>query len=212
VVAGNVEDRLFPAIQKGEFGELKKSLTAEIHQLLPAAAAGLASAYREAKLRYGKDDAVNASSQEVRLSFWKTKIETSFWHYCLFILPLMGIFGLTLYYHEYLAGLETKALVLKAMLSLPLLVLSAFGFASIHQNRRLYEEYNHKQRVMQLYDGFKKEIDAHGEGPQKTRLLDIMLKTVGDKPTLAMSKYEKSLAASVFSTVFCKKAEGEQQG
>ncbi len=77
------------------------------------------------------------------------------------------------------------------MLSLPLAAISAFGWSSIRLYRRLYEEYNHKQRVMQLYHSFKDEIGDSEE--HKNALLAIMLSAVGDKPSLAMHHYDKNI-------------------
>lgn len=50
----------------------------------------------------------------------------------------------------------------RSSLSIPMAAISLFGWSSIRLYRRLYEEYNHKQRVMQLYHSFKEQIDENG--------------------------------------------------
>ena len=43
---------------------------------------------------------------------------------------------------------------------------------------------------MQLYHSFKEKISDEGTEEQKTKLLDIMLLVVNEKPSLITSKYE----------------------
>jgi len=90
-------------------------------------------------------------------------------------------------------NINEAILLLRMSLTIPLAIISVFGWSSIRLNRRLYEEYNHKQRVMQLYHSFKKEIDKEGDPEHKKALIAIMLKTVDDKPSLTMHKYDKSV-------------------
>ena len=45
----------------------------------------------------------------------------------------------------------------------------------------MYEQYNHKQRVMELYVSFKREVDANGNDEQKEKLITIMLDSVAEK-------------------------------
>ncbi len=220
--------------QKGNFNQLRKDLEEEIRALLPeAGAAGLSSAYFEAKTRYGavpykrptdeeKIDEKNTDKKtdDKKNTDKKTDDETTlcipnaFWHfigtntkgvmfYTLFILPLAVIIYLMV--SNNITGLidivnkdgtlNFNALLRRFFISSPFAMLSWFGWGSIRLNRRLYEEYNHKQRVMQLYHSFKKEIGEHGTEEQKQELLDIMLKNVADKPSLAVhsgkKKYEQ---------------------
>jgi bifunctional ADP-heptose synthase (sugar kinase/adenylyltransferase) len=72
-----------------------------------------------------------------------------------------------------------------------MLAISSFGLWSIRLNRRLYEEYNYKQRVMQLYDGFSRVVDEDGSEEQKEALIDVMIDAVKEKPSLMMSKYDR---------------------
>ncbi len=93
-------------------------------------------------------------------------------------------------------SISDGVLIWRGVLSVPVSAISLFGWSSIRLNRRLYEEYNHKQRVMQLYRSFKEEISKiDPAGDEYKALIAIMLGAVADKPTLAMSEYDKDTPA-----------------
>lgn len=185
---------------------LKISLEQEIRALLPeAGAAGLASAFYEAKSKY----AVTSVEPKVKnvflyhlLKVWHFLVSslTPIFFYSMFILPLLAIVWIFYDLLDFIKEMTKTApsdmriditiLFLRFLLALPLATISWFGWSSIRLYRRLYEEYNHKQRVMQLYHSFKTEIDTDGEDHHKKSLLAIMLTTVGDKPSLAMHDYD----------------------
>ena len=191
--------------QKGNFNQLRKDLEKEIRSLLPeAGAAGLASAYFEAKTRYGAvpykkltdDKTADETTWYIPNALWQfigTNIKGVVF-YTLFILPLIVIIYLMV--SNNIEGLNdlisedgklnSNALLRRFFISSPFAMLSWFGWGSIRLNRRLYEEYNHKQRVMQLYHSFKKEVEVEGTDKQKQELLTIMLNNVGDKPSIAV--------------------------
>ncbi len=187
------------------FTQLRNDLEAEIRSLLPeAGAAGLSSAYFEAKTRYGAvpykkltdNNTADETTWAIPNSVWRfigTNIKGVVF-YTLFILPLIVIIYLMV--NNSIGGLNDlikddgtlnpNALLRRFFISSPFAMLSWFGWGSIRLNRRLYEEYNHKQRVMQLYHSFKKEVEVEGTDKQKQELLTIMLNNVGDKPSIAV--------------------------
>ncbi len=189
-----------------QMSALKLSLEQEIRALLPeAGAAGLASAFYEAKSKY----AVTSIEPKVDNVFLYHLLKV--WHflassltpiffYSMFILPLLAIvwifYDLLVFIKEITKAansdmrIDISILFLRFLLALPLATISWFGWSSIRLYRRLYEEYNHKQRVMQLYHSFKDEINTNGDDDQKKSLIAIMLTTVGDKPSLAMQDYD----------------------
>ncbi|PJB72803.1 MAG: hypothetical protein CO093_02165 [Alphaproteobacteria bacterium CG_4_9_14_3_um_filter_47_13] len=181
---------------KTELAELKEALETEIRSLLPkAGAAGLSSAYVQAKSKYG------SIPYEGKLMSWgyvghviKSHAPTVI-YYTLFIAPLIAMIWLFVDLFKDLQsnGIDEKVMIFRALIAVPLGVISLFGWSSIRLGRRLYEEYNHKQRVMQLYHSFKEEIEGHGNDDHKKALLSIMLKAVDDKPLLAMHKYDKGI-------------------
>ena len=113
----------------------------------------------------------------------------------MFIVPLTFMVYLLfdLFHDIKSADIDEKVILFRALITLPLAAISLFGWSSIRLSRRLYEEYNHKQRVMQLYHSFKDEVEGHGTEEHKQALLSIMLKAVDDKPSLAMHKYDKGI-------------------
>ncbi|HEX7776799.1 MAG TPA: hypothetical protein VF449_09755, partial [Parvibaculum sp.] len=186
--------------------------------------------YVDAKAKYGPSKFVYADGKDDSIS-WKRffrwclysvqSYATPLFLYAVFLGPLIPVF---LYFRELLEfakdhpdKLTVELLLLRTAISVPLLTVSLFGLSSIRLYRRLYEEYNHKQRVMQLYDSFKREFEKVGDAEQQRALLTIMLTTVGDKPSLAMHKYEKSTEAampainlgSIVPDVFKSKSAGD---
>lgn len=182
-----------------EINSLRDSLEREIRGLLPeAGAAGLASTYFEAKSRYAPTSFDGNGQNWIRkfLCYLKCYAPTVIF-YGMFLAPLGVIVWI---FYDLLAKMPNsmtevhwEILLFRALISLPLVTISIFGWSSIRLYRRLYEEYNHKQRVMQLYHSFKSEVAQHGNEEHTKMLLEIMLKAVGDKPSLAMHRYDGGL-------------------
>ena len=200
--------------QRERFSSLHTSLEAEIRALLPSAgAAGLASTYYDAKSRYaptsfaGKPgDAYAPGNQSAlknfiswlrrRFGYNPASIIATVFFYALFILPIVGI--VLIFYdlvHELprdsILALDYRIVILRLLIAIPLAAISTFGLISLNQYRRLYEEYNHKQRVMELYASFSKEIAENGTKEQQEQLLSIMLNAVADKSYLAQTPLDK---------------------
>lgn len=184
-----------------DFAELKKTLKEDIHKLLPeAGAAGLSSAYFESKSVYGPVPCASKDKADRRIHFIKGALHPLF-NYFMLIAPLAIMSWLFFDLFKDIkiepssgssSALEGQIILLRVLIATPLGFISWFGWSSISLSRRLYEEYNHKQRVMQLYRSFTEEIDKAGTHEQKQALLSIMLKTVADKPALVMKSYEMS--------------------
>ncbi|MDD3182586.1 MAG: hypothetical protein PHD48_07285 [Alphaproteobacteria bacterium] len=189
---------------KQTFIDLKKTLEKDIRSLLPeAGAAGLASTYSNAKARYSFIP-YKPSSETTRLAaiigfithLLQGTIPNLFF-YAMFLAPI----GFIIYYFTPLLNalqegknIEPTVLVFKTILSVPLGVVSFFGWSSVSLNRRLYEEYNHKQRVMQLYQSFKDEIETLEDNEAaRQELIEIMLTAVKENPSTKMSKYGGSV-------------------
>ena len=81
-------------------------------------------------------------------------------------------------------------------------------------NRKLYKkEYNHKHRVMQLYNSFLKELKETGTTEEQQKLREIMLETVQDKSSLIkekrskLSKKEKNFFTEEILNFFTEKSQ-----
>jgi predicted nucleic acid-binding Zn-ribbon protein len=191
---------------------LKTNLESEIRSLLPGAgAAGLASAYVDAKSNYGPIPFEYTGTRQGRWVWLKSfgawcahqvrNYSAPIVFYAMFIGPV-AVFAW--FFHDILDFFKThpekfdpSLFLFRVGISIPLLTVSLFGWNSIRMHRQLFEEYNHKQRVMQLYDSFKREIQNAGTEDQQKMLLGIMLATVADKPSLAMHKYEKGVESLI---------------
>jgi DNA repair exonuclease SbcCD ATPase subunit len=187
----------FQARQVSTFVELYNTLRGQILALLPSAgAAGLAYTFYDAKSRYAptsfsrKPGAADQSGVwawvRSRFGYNPASVIAMVSFYTLFLVPLGIVVAGSL---QLLLRMENdphfvltyQVLIVRFLIVLPLGTMSAFGFASLQLYRRLFEEYNHKQRVMELYLSFNGEIEKSGDTEQKRALLTIMLNAVADK-------------------------------
>lgn len=209
-----------------------KKTEASIKDLLPkSATAGLAAAYCEAKSEYkiskpGFRSGKKRPEKESWLGWHSAHLAVNFFRnlynislimlefskhslpYVFFIAPiaLIVIGG----YDTFNSINDNKIgtlnvwqyLTLRSIMALPLMIVSLFGYSSITLNRKLFEIYNHKQRVLQLYEGFKERIEKEGNEELKQKLLEIMLLTVYDKPSSMVNKYDSNQYLDLFKKVF----------
>jgi predicted nucleic acid-binding Zn-ribbon protein len=182
---------------KKRFDELHDTLRDRILALLPSAgAAGLSSTYYDAKSRYAPTSFSGKHGVPIAPGWqgWARRlfgynpasVVATITFYAMFIIPLGYIVYASVQLLSKLEAdphfvLDYRMLVVRFLIVLPLAAISGFGFASLHLYRKLYEEYNHKQRVMELYQSFKDEIDKNGDAEHKKSLLTIMLNSVGSK-------------------------------
>ena len=178
-----------------KFGALYEDLKTQILSLLPSAgAAGFSSTYYDAKSRYaptsfkGKRGASKDSGVlgpfRFLFGYDPIAIFSTCFFYAMFMLPLLAlVYGTYELVRDLEAhpALDNRIFALRILIAIPLAALSGFGFASLHRYRRLFEEYNHKQRVMELYESFRNEIEKEGDEEQKKALLSIMLNAVAEK-------------------------------
>jgi hypothetical protein len=196
----NKDAETFSKEQADSFGKLYSDLKATIESLLPSAgAAGLSSTYYDAKSRYAPTSYSGKPGAEKLTGFWgwarklfgynPASIVATIAFYAMFIVPIGSIVWI---FYDFLKNLpqgphpidvDYKLLLLRVFIALPLAAISGFGFNSLSRYRSLYEEYNHKQRVMELYVSFGREIQTSGTPEQKQALLNIMLNSVAAKAT-----------------------------
>lgn len=190
-----------------DFDELKTELKNKIESLLPGATvAGLSFAYSDAKAIYGavpvnSDKDGNVTKKRATWHYLVQAVKVGI-NYILFIMPLCFI---SWFLWDWVASNMTLSsqnielknhadplfFIFRLLISAPLGLISYFGYSSIQLNRRLYEEYNHKQRVMQVYHGFEREISELEDPELKRALLGIMLNVVNYKPSTSMAEHQK---------------------
>ncbi len=183
-----------------DFQDLYNSKEKEINDLLPSAgAAGLAEGYHKSKEYFGC-------------------VYKSILNHMLFISPLAVTFLFATYNFsedkfinlETLQDLKIDTIFIKILIFSPLLFVSYFGFSSIRLNRRMYEEYNHKQRVMQLYRSFDEEIQGEAFDDERKELITNMLKTVSHEPSGIMGKYDKTTLLEVLKELIKSKNKASE--
>ena len=177
----NEEKKKFSDLQTNFEAQLKtkfESVEARYHilfekieSLLPSAtSAGLAGSYKEAK----------------------TEINTKLlWG--AFIVVVGLLFGWYAYFVYKTPTQSLGAIVAHVLTGSPLIWLAWYLQRTLSQQRRIYQEYSHKQRVMNLYEGFVKAIHESGSEDQKIQLLNIMLKTVESNPANGVGGQETLL-------------------
>lgn len=187
------------------FQNLYDELKHKIDSLLPGAgAAGLASSYYQAKMRYATNNDIKLTNDSSditnRIKLTNADFAPQWVAYAfnllLFLIPLGALFYTFLDFH-YPPMFEKEpfaALLYKLTLTLPLVAVSTYGIVSLVSDKKMYEAYNHKQRVMQLYHSFKTEIDQSNDPVLKSKLLDVMLDVVKDKPDYKPNKTDRTIA------------------
>jgi hypothetical protein len=180
-----------------KFNDLHDALQTRILALLPSAgAAGLSSTYFDAKSRYAPTSYAKKPGT-THLTGWRLLLRSAVGYnpasllatvvfYALFVGPVGAIVygSLTLLFrmeNDPHFVVDYKMLVVRALIAVPLATLSGFGLFSLQRYRRLYEQYDHKQRVMELYQSFGNEIAQSGDENRKKELLGIMLASVASK-------------------------------
>ena len=189
----------------------------EINSLLSGATVKtLAQGYLESMQRYGfigikiasKDGTDGAITRHDIYNFavfslrWVMNSVTSILNYALFISPLLLIAAIfieptalkTFFSIESLGGnnlLGTDFIFYKISVSIPLLWVSWLGQRNISQRKRMFEEYNHKLRVVQMYLHFM--TTSTYKLSDKTRLEEILLKVIDRNPTEVYGKDDTML-------------------
>ncbi len=191
-----------------------KDLTAKMYGLLPKyVSATQAYSYYDAKSYHGPTKSPPAENSKEQTWYHKafiTILDLSrymkpVFFYSVFIGPIivliaiftpvfLGISIFDLFNNEPIKipeGTNSNywfGVIFRIVVAAPLGFISLFGYKSIARSRKLYEEYDHKQRVMETYFGFKKEAETLSKLDGNNlahinKLMSIVLTTVADKPS-----------------------------
>lgn len=134
--------------------------------------------------------------------------------YVLFIGPLVVIGGLFLINTRHIFGIDistgsvkfngTEYILYKLTIALPLLWVSWFGQRSISHKRRLFEEYNHKLRVVQMYMLFTAQETTYKLEKETRKALETtLLETIARNPSDVYGKNETMIDRLI--DIFSKK-------
>jgi hypothetical protein len=168
----------FQEDNKIEFSKIKETweekyseLEEKIESLLPSAtSAGLASSFKA-----GKEDNKKAGW------LWFGFIGS--------LISLLLFYGYSFVYKD-ISAITIPTIIVRLSLGLPLIWIAWFCQKTISEQKRIKEEYHHKERIMSLYDGFIKHMQSLpiGESEESKNLIKIMLNAISVNPAEILNK------------------------
>lgn len=186
-----------------------KELFEKIESLLPGATStGLAQAYYDQKISYK----------------WPVVI----WA-IVFIVALVGVFitglisyngGIKLSFEELLSVEQaTSKLIARVPFFFALIWLAAFSSKQYRQNKRLEQEYAHKEVLAKAYQGYKKEFESQGKTATDKEIVaslhKVLVATLAKNPSELMddgrSEDAPSFWAKPFNLTMFGKGKGEEK-
>ncbi|MCK5412753.1 MAG: hypothetical protein KAI57_00045 [Candidatus Pacebacteria bacterium] len=175
----------------------------------------LAQGYSESMEEYSrkKEKASKELSTKVDITFVKdslynlyvffynsvTRNMSILFNYCVFILPLIVICLILLepdyikhilkikYDNNIFSG--TEFIIFKSVVTIPLLWIAWFGQKNISQRKRLFEEYNHKLRVVQMYILFNEKNKSYSL-KNEHKLEEVLIEVIKNNPAKHLGKGE----------------------
>lgn len=193
--------------------EAINQLHLRILDLLPGATtATLAFAFREAKKRYGSESIQEKMSDEEQAKienmgwaqsigqYWEKGDKTGFILYSSFVLSLLAIVGWSLYVFLW-AEKTTEPFVFATQIVpiLPLTWIATHLNRVINLRRKLYEEYNYRERLMILMAGLYEENNMNEVFISQELPKKIIANSI-EKPTYIVEKSRDD--NPIISTVF----------
>ena len=176
-----------------------KTKSDEINSLLSSATAKtLGQGYLESMENHGFIGLKNNKLTKEVVFKWFYNGVINLLNYCLFIIPLVLI-GFVSIEPEFVtkflridnlggSNLEgTQYILYKISVSLPLFWISWYGQRNIAHRKRLFEEYNHKLRVVQMYLLFISKENSYSI-TQMTNLENILLEVIDRNPAEVYGK------------------------
>ena len=169
-----------------------KKLFNKIESLLPAATStGLATAYSNQK---------NSYKTPVRI--WTSVFIFSLVGLC--ATGLLSLEGFKLSFEI----LDLEKLITRTPILLPLIWLATFSSKQYRQNKRLEQEYIHKEVLTRTYQGYKKEFESQVQaqmGTGKENLLNlnkVLISTVAKNPSEIMDDGRSEDTPSILNRIF----------
>ena len=181
------------------------TLFRKIESLLPGATAcGLASSFYKSKKEYST---LFLNEMEPKNNADITKILVQgLWHYakialtyCIFLAPLGILAWLNYGYMTSNQHIEIKQLFIRIILNSPLIVISFFGWYTIHSRKKIYEEYNQKQRILELYIGLSKSLKDNDMEDASKELANAVIEITKREPSIIKENYTENLKDKILS-------------
>ncbi|MGI9249689.1 MAG: hypothetical protein ACR2PR_00585 [Pseudohongiellaceae bacterium] len=151
-----------------------EDLSQEIERLLPGAtAAGLASNFLQAQKK---------NTIRIWLSgfgFVLALVAVT----AIYALPLLGIESILGIEFMEIGSMEVQYVIIRMSIGIPLLWIAWYCQRSLSQSYRVKEEYHHKERVVRMYVGFAREIEAvGGAGELRLKLMEEVVDAIAKNP------------------------------
>lgn len=234
---GEVKDEIVPFLkeQKTDITKIAtdiKNKQAEVDSLLSNATVNaLAQGYAESMQTYGSPIVGKFPEKgKIKRTIY---ISSLLWRelayfvkflggYILFIGPLIAIGTLFVMNNTSIFGIDlvtkdikfsgTEYILYKLTIALPLLWVSWFGQRSISHRKRLFEEYNHKLRVVQMYMLFTAQKETYTLSDTAMQSLqEGLLKTIGRNPSQVYGK-DETMVDKIISIFTNKRSDRDNRG
>ena len=209
-----LDTEVTPEIEKTRkyLGELKTDIDTkreDVNSLLSdATTRTLLNAYTESKSEYSK-----FKRKEYTKGDWFGNVSVFFYNnlgrhmgsvmnYAMFILPLVVVS--LIFINEKTAEIVLKSLTadgiqpsaaeliyVKTIISIPLIWIAWYGQRNISQRKRLFEEYNHKLRVVEMYLLFNTGDKSYQlDNANRSKLAQILLEAIEHNPAQHLGRGE----------------------
>ncbi|MBY0539030.1 hypothetical protein K2P56_01160 [Patescibacteria group bacterium] len=160
--------------------------------------ATLANAYEQAKTEYSRVPLRKYEGKilsHIFTFFYNTVWRNLdfFFSYAFFVAPLLAICFIFLYEDTAKVVLDTlttansvptalELIYIKTIISLPLIWIAWYGQRNISQRKRMFEEYNHKLRVVQMYTMFTSDDTSYrfSDNQNSLKLETLLIDTIGN--------------------------------
>ena len=178
-----------------DWEEKYESLSTKIEDLLPGAtSAGLAKSYHDQKKSYEKPNIL-----------WSI----------VFIGTMMGMvfYAVMTIKASESVGSAFMNILARAPFFVPTIWLALFASKQQSQNRRLQQEYAHKESLAKSYEGYKREISKLPESSDKEKIMEKLVDSLIDasnyNPSETLEKNSHNDSPPLISSIFGKKNKNE---
>lgn len=175
----------------GEWEGKYETLSSKIEGLLPGAtSAGLAKSYHDQKESYKNPNI-----------FWSL----------VFIGTMVGMvwYAITTIKESTDIGNAFMNILARAPFFVPTIWLALFASKQQSQNRRLEQEYAHKESLAKSYEGYKREIEKLPESEEKNEIMEKLIGSLIEassfNPSSTLEKKSHNDSPPLFSTIFNRK-------
>lgn len=179
-----------------DWEEKYDTLSTKIEGLLPGAtSAGLAKSYHDQKISYNKPNI-----------FWSL----------VFIATMVGMvwYAVTTIQDSDTVGNAFMNILARAPFFIPTIWLALFSSKQQSQNRRLEQEYAHKESLAKSYDGYKREIEKLPDSDNKNEIMEQLVASLIEassfNPSSTLERKSHNDSPPIFGSFLKRKGDKEE--